>query len=274
MNNEKGRAFLLCMIGLFVLFMLGWKHTETLSADDYVKESIGIVEISIVTPSPKYQQINKEEYINFDLRNLAIVKKDNEDETAGSDGLQSVGAGSEPDNEQYVEDGAGSAIDTQDPTGNEEDAEGTEGIGYSEGDTGLCDTDAWDSVESDTANGDGREESNLPELVGEGSNGVYEAGQPDKGWVYYGNCRITFYDCGSCCCGEYANGITANGDEAIVGWTVANGSLPFGTMVLIDGQEYCVTDRGVGEDQFDILVSSHDEAIQRGMYYADVYIKR
>ena len=44
-------------------------------------------------------------------------------------------------------------------------------------------------------------------------------------------------------------------------------------MVLIDGQEYCVTDRGVGADEFDILVESHDEALARGMYYTDVYIR-
>ena len=43
-------------------------------------------------------------------------------------------------------------------------------------------------------------------------------------------------------------------------------------MVMIDGQQYCVTDRGVDGDQFDVLVSTHDEALARGMYYADVYI--
>ena len=91
-------------------------------------------------------------------------------------------------------------------------------------------------------------------------------------WVYYGNCRITFYDDGPCCCGEFANGYTASGEPAIPGWTVANGSLEFGTMVMIDGQQYCVTDRGVDGDQFDVLVSTHDEALARGMYYTDVYI--
>ena len=106
-------------------------------------------------------------------------------------------------------------------------------------------------------------ESEPDESVGESEDSVL---------TYYGNCRITFYDVGPCCCGEYANGYTASGEPAIVGWTVANGSLPFGTKVLIDGQEYCVTDRGVDGDQFDVLVSSHEEALQRGMYYADVYI--
>ena len=99
-------------------------------------------------------------------------------------------------------------------------------------------------------------------------------GAGDNGeWVYYTTALITFYDSGACCCGEYASGYTASGEPAIVGWTCANGALPFGTMVLIDGQEYCVTDRGVGADAFDILVGSHDEALARGMYYTDVYIR-
>lgn len=108
--------------------------------------------------------------------------------------------------------------------------------------------------------------------VEDGEDGADTADPVLTEWQYYGNCRITFYDTGACCCGDFANGYTANGEEAIVGWTCANGALPFGTMVMIDGQVLCVTDRGVGADEFDILVGSHEEAEQRGLYYADVYI--
>lgn len=88
---------------------------------------------------------------------------------------------------------------------------------------------------------------------------------------YYGNCRITFY-CGCAeCCGSWGNA-TASGAMPTAGWTVANGSLPFGTLVEIDGHTYCVEDRGVGGDQFDIYVDDHQEALNRGLYYADVYI--
>ena len=89
---------------------------------------------------------------------------------------------------------------------------------------------------------------------------------------YYGNCRITFYCPGPCCCGQWASGYTASGAAATANRTVANGSLPFGTRVLIDGVEYVVEDRGVGGDQFDIFVNSHDEALRRGLYYTDVWI--
>ena len=119
--------------------------------------------------------------------------------------------------------------------------------------------------------------SAVPELVESGtdlgqSDEPNTEGAEDPILTYYGNCRITFYDVGPCCCGEFANGYTASGEEAIVGWTCANGALDFGTLVMIDGHIYCVTDRGVNGDEFDILVSSHEEALQRGLYYADVYI--
>lgn len=88
---------------------------------------------------------------------------------------------------------------------------------------------------------------------------------------YFGNCRITFYCPCSQCCGSWGNA-TASGAMPTAGWTVANGSLPFGTQVIIDGHTYCVEDRGVGGDQFDIFVNDHGEALARGLYYTDVYL--
>lgn len=88
----------------------------------------------------------------------------------------------------------------------------------------------------------------------------------------YGNCRITHYCPGACCCGRWAGSPTASGEWPQINRTVSNGLLPFGTRVLINGQEYIVEDRGVGEFDFDIFVGSHSEANQRGLYYTDVYI--
>ena len=95
--------------------------------------------------------------------------------------------------------------------------------------------------------------------------------EPEPSVYYYGACRITFYCRCSTCCGK-DDGITASGASATSGWTVANGSLQFGTKVIIDGHTYCVEDRGVSANQFDIFVDSHDEALARGLYYSDVYI--
>ena len=132
--------------------------------------------------------------------------------------------------------------------------------------------DVADEYIPDAAGYQGEPEEDREDLAGAEETAEPDGDAADPVLTYYGNCRITFYCASSCCCGEFANGYTASGEEAIPGWTCANGSLPFGTMVLIDGQQYCVTDRGVDGDQFDILVGSHEEALQRGLYYADVYI--
>lgn len=131
--------------------------------------------------------------------------------------------------------------------------------------------DGTGAAEDSGAVEEGEDSGSVSELV-EPESDESVGGSEDPILTYYGNCRITFYDVGPCCCGEFANGYTASGEEAVVGWTCANGALDFGTLVMIDGHIYCVTDRGVDGDQFDILVGSHEEALQRGLYYADVYI--
>ena len=93
------------------------------------------------------------------------------------------------------------------------------------------------------------------------------------GTYFYATCFITHYCPCSIWCGSYAAGYTANGSYATPNWTVAAGSdLPFGTRLLINGQEYEVQDRGVGYGCIDIFCSSHQEALARGAYYTDVYI--
>lgn len=94
--------------------------------------------------------------------------------------------------------------------------------------------------------------------------------QPSQSAQLYGNCRITFYCPCSQCCGK-SDGITASGAPAQSNHTVA-ADLPFGTQLLIDGEKYVVEDRGVSGMCIDIFVDSHEEALQKGLYYTDVYI--
>lgn len=99
--------------------------------------------------------------------------------------------------------------------------------------------------------------------------------EPEETKHLYGVCTITFYDNGVCCCGQYAYGATASGVMPTVNRTVASNCLPFGTRLLINGQEYVVEDRGdsnMNDFWIDIYVSSHEEALQRGMFSAEVYI--
>lgn len=77
------------------------------------------------------------------------------------------------------------------------------------------------------------------------------------------------------CCGK-TNGITASGTRATPNKTVAAGTaLPFGTILKIGSQEYVVEDRGgaIGNNRIDVFCSSHTEALQKGVYYTEVFIK-
>ena len=94
----------------------------------------------------------------------------------------------------------------------------------------------------------------------------------NSGGTYYGKARITFYCNCSACCGQWAGGGTASGTTPTANRTVACGDLPFGTRILVDGQEYIVEDRGVGSQCIDVFVDTHEEAVNRGLYYTDVYI--
>lgn len=58
----------------------------------------------------------------------------------------------------------------------------------------------------------------------------------------------------------------------LAGRTVAMADLPFGTKVEINGQIYTVEDRGVPSGCVDIYVDSHSEALNSGMYYAEVRV--
>ena len=98
-----------------------------------------------------------------------------------------------------------------------------------------------------------------------------EPAPPESAKHLYGRCRVTFYCPCANCCGSWGNA-TASGAVPQANHTVASGDLPFGTRILVDGQEYVVEDRGVGAQQIDIFVSSHQEALDRGLYYSDVYI--
>ena len=88
---------------------------------------------------------------------------------------------------------------------------------------------------------------------------------------YLGNYKITHY----CACNKCSSGtgITASGTYATVGRTVACNSLPFGTKIMINGNVYTVEDTGgMGNSTIDIFVGSHQEALNKGTYYTDVYL--
>lgn len=87
--------------------------------------------------------------------------------------------------------------------------------------------------------------------------------------------KISHYCPCAKCCGK-TNGITASGTIATPNKTVAAGTaLPFGTILKIGSQEYIVEDRGgaIGDNRIDVFCSTHAEALQKGIYYTEVFIK-
>lgn len=112
--------------------------------------------------------------------------------------------------------------------------------------------------------------------------------KPEYTITSLGEYRLTAYCACEKCCGYWAtvrpldedgNPIvyTANQSVAKQGVTVAADTnvLPFGTVLLIDGHEYIVQDRGgaVKGNHIDIYFESHEEALQFGVQYKEIFIK-
>lgn len=95
---------------------------------------------------------------------------------------------------------------------------------------------------------------------------------PAGHWVDMGSYKLTFYCNCRRCCGKWAGGPTASGKMPAEGRTVACGSLPLGTRILIAGQgEYIVEDRGVKGKHIDIYMASHSACLQKGVQHAGVF---
>lgn len=84
---------------------------------------------------------------------------------------------------------------------------------------------------------------------------------------------ITHYcSCSKCC--DKTDGITASGTKVTPNRTIAAPKeFPFGTKLLINGQEYVVEDRGgaIKSNRLDIYCSSHIEALQKGIIHCEVF---
>ncbi len=94
--------------------------------------------------------------------------------------------------------------------------------------------------------------------------------------------RVTAYCPCPSCCGEYSDGITANGYEILPGDTffAADRRYPFHTEMLIPGysnsQSVKVLDRGgaIKGNRLDVFFATHEEALQWGVQYLDVNVRR
>lgn len=100
----------------------------------------------------------------------------------------------------------------------------------------------------------------------------------DLNMIYLGVFRITHYCPCEKCNGKWAGtNKTYSGTDLCPGRTIAvsKSQIPLGTEVIINEHTYVAEDIGSGitDNCIDILVCSHQESMDNGVYYADVYIK-
>lgn len=95
---------------------------------------------------------------------------------------------------------------------------------------------------------------------------------------YIGQFKISHY-----CCGPYKHicgdgkGLTRTGIPVHPGLiSVDPNVIPLGSIVMIDGTEYIAEDTGgmIKGNKIDMAVQTHQEALNLGVYYTDVYLVR
>lgn len=113
---------------------------------------------------------------------------------------------------------------------------------------------------------------------------IEEPAEPEP--VSLGEFLVTHYCSCQICCGEYAIGrpVDENGNEIV--YTAIGGIaehdktiavdpnvIPWGTTVIINGKEYLANDSGelIKGNRIDIYINDHQEANERGKFYAEVY---
>jgi 3D (Asp-Asp-Asp) domain-containing protein len=79
------------------------------------------------------------------------------------------------------------------------------------------------------------------------------------------------------CCGK-SDAITATGTKAKAGRTIAVDPdiIPYGSKVEINGRTYIAEDCGgaIKNNKIDIFFNSHEEALEFGVKYSEVYVKK
>lgn len=101
-------------------------------------------------------------------------------------------------------------------------------------------------------------------------------GQEEVELVSLGTFRISHYCNCRRCCGKWAYGKTYSGTYPEEGRTIATDKklIPMGTKVVIDGITYTAEDTGSGiyGNRIDVYCESHQDALNRGIKYREVFL--
>jgi len=99
--------------------------------------------------------------------------------------------------------------------------------------------------------------------------------EPQPELINLGTFRITYYCPCKDCTGD-GDGITKSGTDATAERTLGVDPevITLGTTVIIDGQEYIAEDTGSGihGNEIDLFVDSHEEALEYGVDYKEVWV--
>lgn len=93
-----------------------------------------------------------------------------------------------------------------------------------------------------------------------------------------GKFKLTAYCPCSICCGKWSGSPTASGVMPKANHTIAvdTSIIPFGTEVVINDVTYIAEDTGssIKGNKIDVYMDSHEAALQFGVQYAEVFIKK
>ena len=297
---EKGRALILCaLLCTVIIAIIGIKDAKNINAETPEETAVRQVkEITIVTVTPK--KVETQEYIDFDLRNLSIVRKEGEEDVVNNSGTQSDGEPAavtensgrdESGTQGYSDDNSGDEYSFGEAVGSEMAESGQEqwsepeDIVSEDGDgepmSELADAETSDeagsegSVDGEPIEGDTDNDSNEQYGDTEYSEDSGDGWSDGQNLTYLGTFTATGYCSCAQCCGAYSSGYTASGTLATEGRTIACNSLPFGTQVYIEGYGYYVVeDTGWSpyDPWLDIFFSSHDAALSFGLRNVEVYL--
>lgn len=106
--------------------------------------------------------------------------------------------------------------------------------------------------------------------------------EPTPALVSLGEFKLTAYCACEKCCGKDSSdpyyGITAYGYQVTAGRTIAVDPkvIPIGSEVVINGHTYVAEDVGgaIKENRIDIYFNTHQEALEFGVQYAEVFINQ
>lgn len=118
---------------------------------------------------------------------------------------------------------------------------------------------------------------------------IREVPEEEPEYISLGEFKLTAYCSCEKCCGKWAKNrpVDEEGNEIVIGASgevleagisiaVDKKVIPYGSTVLINGQEYIAHDCGgaIKQNRIDVYFSDHQDALEFGVRYAEVFLMK